>query len=528
MLKNNTTFCLCLLVCASVEAQNLVPNPGFEEYITCPKETGKRQVNIIGWTQPTSGAMDYFNRCSATCGVPENAMGRQEPKNGDACIGLLLFHDKHRSYSQIELKNPLVEGNTYNVEFSVSLSEKSKFAIGNIGAYFTAAKFESKTDGVLECFESFEDRGSKEIIAGLCKPQIRNPSASFISDIYDWTTISGNFKARGGEKYIIIGNFYTSDGTKALDVDGKNPNAYYYIDDVAVYQSGTKPEPFPSAGFIPAEGITRSGDLVDTRIKKGSVKKESSLEVKKETVAEPVKKVTETKPAPAPTQPNEKQIAADKRVAEEKQLAAKKQAEQEKQLATEKQAAEEKQKQQQAADMEAAIEKQLAEKETAAPEQTVEEKLPALNTETPEQQVERMLAENEPEIKPEVKLQPQPQTQTQIKSKPTILRQLFFEKNSANILPESEDELIMLQDLMLSNPNMHIEIAGHTDESGDEDMNKTLSIARAQAVSNFMQMLEIDASRMTCKGFGSSRPLFNNDTEEGREKNRRVEFRVIQ
>ena len=499
MLKNNTTFCICLLACASIQGQNLVPNPGFEEYITCPKETGKRQLNIIGWTQPTSGAMDYFNRCSATCGVPENPMGRQEPKNGDACIGLLLFHDKHRSYAQIELKNPLVEGNTYNVEFSVSLSEKSKFAIGNIGAYFTPAKFESKTDGVLECFETFEDRGSKEIIAGLCKPQIRNPSASFISDVYDWTTISGSFKARGGEKYIIIGNFYASDGTKALDVDGKNPNAYYYIDDVAVYQSGTKPEAFPSAGFIPAEGITRSGQVVDTRIKKESLKKENSLPAKKETVAE-------TKPAPAPTQPTEKQIATEKKAAEEKQLTA------------------EKQKQQESGDMEAAIEKQLAEKEKAQTEQTVEEKLAALDTETTEEQVERMLAEKETEKETEIK--PQPPTQT--KSKPTILRQLFFEKNSATILPESEDELIMLQDLMLSNPDMHIEIAGHTDESGSEELNKKLSIARAQAVSNFMQMLEIDASRMTCKGFGSTRPLFNNDTEQGREKNRRVEFRVIQ
>ncbi len=490
-----------------------MPNPGFEEYINCPKETGKRQVNIIGWTQPTSGAIDYFNRCSSTSGVPENAMGRQEPKNGDACIGLLLFHDKHRSYAQIELKNPLIEGNTYNVEFSVSLSEKSKFAIGNIGTYFTAAKFESKTDGVLECFETFEDRGSKQVIAGLCKPQVRNPSASFISDTYDWTTISGSFKANGGEKYIIIGNFYSSDGTKALDMDGKNPNAYYYIDDVAVYQTGTKPEPFPSAGFIPAEGITRSGQVVDTRIKKETLKKENSLPVKKETAAEPEKKFAEIKPAPALTQPSEKQIAAEKKAAEALQADL-----QEKQLF------DEKLKQKQTADMEALIEKQLAEKEIAATEQTVEEKLATLDTETPEEKVERMLAEKETEKKPEVK--PQPQTQT--KSKPTILRQLFFAKNSATILPESEDELIMLQDLMLSNPDMRIEIAGHTDESGDEDMNRTLSIARAQAVSNFMQMLEIDASRMTCKGFGSTRPLFNNDTEAGREKNRRVEFRVIQ
>lgn len=488
MLKNNTTFCICLLACIQAEAQNLVPNPGFEEYITCPKETGKRQTNLISWTQPTAGAMDYFNRCSATSGVPANQMGRQEPKNGDACIGLTLFHEKHRSYAQAELKQALIAGNTYNVEFSVSLSEKSKFAIGNIGAYFSAAKLENKSDGVLECFETFDDRGVKQVISGLCKPQIRNASSAFISDTEEWVTISGSFKARGGEKYIIIGNFFTSDGTKAMDMDGKNANAYYYIDDVAIYQSGTKPEPFPRAGFIPEEGITRSNDVVNTRIKKETLKKENSLPVAKQAATiqdkpEEVKtSLTETKPAPAPTQPSKEQIAAEKKAAEEKQN------------------------QQKVADKEAEIEKQLA----------------SLDTETPEQQVERMLAEKETQKKPE----PQPAAQT--KSKPTILRQLFFAKNSATILPESEDELIMLQDLMLSNPSMRIEIAGHTDESGDEDMNRTLSMSRAQAVSNFMQMLEIDASRMTCKGFGSSRPLFNNDTEAGREKNRRVEFRVIQ
>lgn len=500
MLKNNTTFCICLLACIQSQAQNLVPNPGFEEYITCPKETGKRQTNLISWTQPTAGAMDYFNRCSSTCGVPANSMGKQEPKNGDACIGLTLFHEKHRSYAQSELKQVLIAGNTYNVEFSVSLSEKSKYAIGNIGAYFTAAKLENKSEGVLECFETFDERGTKQVIAGLCKPQIRNASSSFISDTDEWITISGSFKARGGEKYIIIGNFYTSDGTKAMDMDGKNPNAYYYIDDVAIYQTGTKPEPFPSAGFIPEEGITRSNELVNTRIKKETLKKENSLPVSKQPATvgakpEPVKpEVTQTKPAPAPTQPDKPLIVAEKKADEEKQ----------------------------AADREAIIEKQLAEKEKAETEQTVEEKLAALDIKTPEEQVEQMLSEKETQKKPE----PLPAAQT--KSKPTILRQLFFEKNSATILPESEDELIMLQDLLLSNPAMRIEISGHTDESGDEDMNKTLSVARAQAVSNFMQMLEIDASRMTCKGFGSSRPLFNNDTNEGREKNRRVEFRIIQ
>jgi outer membrane protein OmpA-like peptidoglycan-associated protein len=118
------------------------------------------------------------------------------------------------------------------------------------------------------------------------------------------------------------------------------------------------------------------------------------------------------------------------------------------------------------------------------------------------------------------------QAKAQPDAKPVILEKLFFAKNKAEILPQSEGELIKLVNMMNNNPAMQIRIDGHTDESGAEDLNKKLSVERAQAVVNFLVMFDVDATRMTYNGFGSTKPLAKNDTEEGRKLNRRVEFTI--
>ena len=81
---------------------------------------------------------------------------------------------------------------------------------------------------------------------------------------------------------------------------------------------------------------------------------------------------------------------------------------------------------------------------------------------------------------------------------------------------------------MQQNPTMRVEIAGHTDNIGTAAYNLTLSKRRAEAVKDFLTKKGIDARRIMAVGFGKSRPLASNDDEEeGRELNRRVEFKVI-
>lgn len=74
---------------------------------------------------------------------------------------------------------------------------------------------------------------------------------------------------------------------------------------------------------------------------------------------------------------------------------------------------------------------------------------------------------------------------------------------------------------------MTIEVAGHTDNTGDAEANQALSQTRAQAVYDFLTGKGIAAGRLNPKGYGQTKPIDSNDTEEGRQKNRRTEFQIL-
>lgn len=104
---------------------------------------------------------------------------------------------------------------------------------------------------------------------------------------------------------------------------------------------------------------------------------------------------------------------------------------------------------------------------------------------------------------------------------------VFFDFNRAEIRPEAMAGLRSMVRMMNDNPRLKIEIRGHTDAVGTEARNKTLSADRAQAVRNALIDLGISEGRLRARGFGYLRPIASNETEEGRQKNRRVEFVVI-
>ena len=109
------------------------------------------------------------------------------------------------------------------------------------------------------------------------------------------------------------------------------------------------------------------------------------------------------------------------------------------------------------------------------------------------------------------------------------LRHIFFGFGSDILTPGSAAELEQLVQLMKSNASAKIEIIGHTDNFGPTDFNLALSKKRATAVQQYLISKGINANRITTDGFGESRPLVSNDDEkEGREINRRVEFRIRQ
>ena len=205
-------------------AQNLVPNSGFEYYTSCPVWLG--EINkAFPWISPTLATPDFYNVCGGSnCGtcVPDNFSGNQLANTGNGYAGFILDYEgtnDYKEYIQTSLVKPLVAGIVYKVSFYVSLSEDSKYAIKNIGAYLSNNSIKSNNGSYLSC----------------CPSQVNN--SNFVTSKNGWTLISGDYLASGGEQYLTIGNFNSSNNTYGIIVGGSDsrPQSYYYIDDISIF-----------------------------------------------------------------------------------------------------------------------------------------------------------------------------------------------------------------------------------------------------------------------------------------------------
>ena len=103
---------------------------------------------------------------------------------------------------------------------------------------------------------------------------------------------------------------------------------------------------------------------------------------------------------------------------------------------------------------------------------------------------------------------------------------IFFDFDQSSLREESFTELERLYELLINNINLIIEISGHTDNKGSRSYNKRLSLNRAKSVVNYLIEKGIDKKRLNYKGFGFDKPIADNKTEEGRQMNRRTEFKI--
>ncbi|RKX18801.1 MAG: hypothetical protein DRP35_08705, partial [Candidatus Zixiibacteriota bacterium] len=108
-----------------------------------------------------------------------------------------------------------------------------------------------------------------------------------------------------------------------------------------------------------------------------------------------------------------------------------------------------------------------------------------------------------------------------------VLKNIFFDYAKATLRPESFPELNRLLKLLTDYPKLKIEVSGHTDNRGSRTTNTRLSNNRAKAVYDYLIANGIDATRLTYKGYAFDQPIATNDTDEGRQQNRRVEFKVL-
>jgi OOP family OmpA-OmpF porin len=109
-----------------------------------------------------------------------------------------------------------------------------------------------------------------------------------------------------------------------------------------------------------------------------------------------------------------------------------------------------------------------------------------------------------------------------------ISDKIQFEVNKADVKPVSYPLLDEVVTVMKANPQIEkVQIEGHTDATGAADYNTTLSQSRAEAVMKYIVSKGIASGRLTAKGFGPDKPIAANDTPEGQEMNRRVEFNIV-
>ncbi len=108
-----------------------------------------------------------------------------------------------------------------------------------------------------------------------------------------------------------------------------------------------------------------------------------------------------------------------------------------------------------------------------------------------------------------------------------VLEGIVFNSGSSKLRPESMETLDKVVKTMLENPEIAVEIAGHTDNTGRRASNVKLSLARAESVAKYMVSKGIAKSRMVTKGYGPDKPAVSNDTPEGRQQNRRIAFTRI-
>lgn len=112
--------------------------------------------------------------------------------------------------------------------------------------------------------------------------------------------------------------------------------------------------------------------------------------------------------------------------------------------------------------------------------------------------------------------------------KTIVLRNIFFDYNKYTLREESYPELERLQELLTENPVIKVEISGHTDDVGGDEYNRELSENRAKSVVDYLVSKGIVQDRLIFAGYGESQPIASNEKPEGRQENRRTEFKIIE
>lgn len=231
----NAATLLTLLFSASAGAQevpdslNLIDNGGFEVLDGKIKRLGYLE-ECHGWKSPTGKKADLFTETvsGSPISVPRNDRGDQSALNGQNYAGLLWWsyqNKEPRTYLQAKLKKTLKKDQKYCVRYYTTLSDLSKYAADQHGAYLSKMLIKKDDEGNLTY-----------------NAQVPTLKTKIYDDMFSWQGVCGVYEAKGDEQYLLIGNFAANEKTNTTKT--KRPrgesrmqanNAYYYIDDVSVF-----------------------------------------------------------------------------------------------------------------------------------------------------------------------------------------------------------------------------------------------------------------------------------------------------
>lgn len=221
---------LFLLAGKWCEAQNLILNGSFEDYSGCPVNYSEIDSALF-WTTPTVfSSSDYYNQCAtpgSNVSVPDNGPGYQEAYSGVAYSGIYLVYPpsaNYREYLEVMLPDSLHANTCYHFEMVVNLTNTCQYTTDAIGAYFSDTAI----------------TGLVNFLPIPVTPQVSNSSMNLF-DTLNWTLVSGEFLAGGGEQYLIIGNFADDNNTSLYLADPSAPFDFVYalVDNVSLFPCKT-------------------------------------------------------------------------------------------------------------------------------------------------------------------------------------------------------------------------------------------------------------------------------------------------
>lgn len=229
-------------------AQNLIPNPSFEEKHGCPEITThdyRRSLYFVqNWNNAHGGSCDYLHTCIPDENFKSGLLSFLEkmspPRTGQGYIGMVTYTPdmfygsyNYREIPLIKLTHPLEKEVEYELEFFVKLAPNSSFSISNFNVYF-----------LRDTRELIKENNTHNVLVSSMKNEFRMLTYNQpISDTSLWTRITFLYIAQGGENYMIMGNLNSNEQTETSSIpltieEGQKPYCYYFVDDVWLSRKG--------------------------------------------------------------------------------------------------------------------------------------------------------------------------------------------------------------------------------------------------------------------------------------------------